>query len=103
MKIFDEEILNALIKRAQEQTRGTYSARRDDAEAAARWLKIVLQKQRALEKKRNKPKKGETPCEVCGGAEGVAWQEDPYNSDMYGDHTLHALCDDCVNMLAQEL
>jgi len=41
-------------------------------------------------------------CEHCGSEYGH-WQEDPYESDLHGDNTLHVICDECCVKLAQEL
>jgi hypothetical protein len=42
-------------------------------------------------------------CEYCGSREAVAWTEDPYESDLNNDHSLHHICASCLDSRADEL
>lgn len=39
----------------------------------------------------------------CQEKPDVALQVCPYNSDIYGDETLHLLCDQCVSEAADDI
>lgn len=47
---------------------------------------------------------GETgiQCETCGNNK-ASYQPAPYASDLHGDYTLHALCDNCAHHSGMEL
>lgn len=42
-------------------------------------------------------------CVNCSSTNGTKKQEDPYEADVNGDHTLVWLCDPCVELLAREI
>jgi hypothetical protein len=42
------------------------------------------------------------PC-ACGATENVEFCENPYESDLNGDHTKHWMCVDCIRESADEL
>lgn len=43
-------------------------------------------------------------CECCGYVgEDVVKSINPYDSEIYGDDSLHWLCPDCIDDLAQDI
>jgi uncharacterized protein with PIN domain len=55
----------------------------------------------------NKPKpkpKPKTPrCERCKTTEKVTYGTDAYSVEIYGDYTKSYLCEECRNLLAEEV
>ena len=43
------------------------------------------------------------PCEQCGATEEVEFIEDPYQSEIHHDNTMHWLCRSCYKLLAMEI
>lgn len=45
----------------------------------------------------------ELECEYCCTTEGVNWQVNQYNLMMYYDEEMHAMCDGCAQLAADEV